>query len=229
MIKTESFATEAQSHREKQYKNIKINTRKIFAVLLESINFIKSISKISSVSPCLCGIALLLFCFILFAGNSHAQTVDGIVKAVYDGDTILLATRNQSKLKVRLYGIDAPETKKPDNPGQSFGGIAKRTLMYKIMGRQVQADIMETDQYQRAVAVIRYGGRDINREMVAEGMAWAYRNYLKGAYASEYIDAEERARFRHLGLWRESNPLPPWEFRRSLKGGKGKGKKHDSW
>lgn len=152
-------------------------------------------------------------------GNAYAgRTIEGMVKAVYDGDTVLLATREESRLKVRLYGIDAPETKKPDKPGQSFGDISRRTLMYKVMGRRVTAEIMDIDQYKRAVAVIRYGGRDINREMVSEGMAWAYRQYLQGAYASEYIGAESLARSRHAGLWRESNPQPPWEFRNGHKG-----------
>jgi micrococcal nuclease len=158
---------------------------------------------------------LLLTSTDAFAG----RTIEGIVRAVYDGDTVLLATREQSRLKVRLYGIDAPETAKPDAPGQPFGAVAKRILMYKIMGRQVSAEIVENDQYQRAVAVIRYSGRDINREMVSEGMAWAYRQYLAGPYASEYIGSEEVARARHKGLWRDDNPQPPWEFRQVPKGG----------
>ena len=77
------------------------------------------------------------------------------------------------------------------------------------MGKKVSAEIIDVDQYQRAVAVIRYAGRDINREMVAEGMAWAYRRYLQGPYASEYLDAENRARARRAGLWRDANPRPP--------------------
>jgi endonuclease YncB( thermonuclease family) len=162
---------------------------------------------------------LLLVSADAFAG----RTVEGVVKAVYDGDTILLATRNESRLKIRLYGIDAPETKKPDKPGQPFGEIAKRTLANKIMGRRVTAEIVETDQYKRSVAVIRYAGADVNREMVAEGFAWAYRQYLKGPYASEYIDAEELARSRRAGLWRDANSRPPWEFRKTLKGD---GKRH---
>ena len=156
---------------------------------------------------------------LLQAGTACAgRTVEGMVKAVYDGDTVLLTTREESRLKVRLYGIDAPETKKPDKPGQPFGDISKRTLMYKIMGRQVTAEIVDVDQYKRAVAIIRYNGRDINKEMVAEGMAWAYRQYLQGAYESEYIGSENRARSHHAGLWRESNPQPPWEFRKAYKG-----------
>ena len=170
---------------------------------------------------------ILAFCAIIFCSATSVQAariIEGMVRAVYDGDTVLLATREESRLKVRLYGIDAPETAKPDSPGQPFGAVSKRTLMYKIMGRQVSAEIVDIDQYKRAVAVIRYGGRDINREMVAEGMAWAYRQYLQGPYASEYINAESRARSRHAGIWRDANPQPPWEFRQMLNGGKRHGR-----
>ncbi|HEX9080326.1 MAG TPA: thermonuclease family protein [Desulfuromonadaceae bacterium] len=157
---------------------------------------------------------------LLFAADACAgRIVQGVVRAVYDGDTVLLTTPGESRLKVRLYGIDAPETPKPGMPGQPFSIIAKRTLMFKVMGRTVSAEIVDSDQYHRAVAVLRYNGRDINREMVAEGMAWAYRRYLSGSYASEYIGAEEHARARHRGLWRDRNPLPPWEYRHALEGG----------
>ncbi|NTV49122.1 MAG: thermonuclease family protein [Geobacteraceae bacterium] len=165
---------------------------------------------------------------VLFLVNSACagRTVEGMVRAIYDGDTVLLTTRESSRLKVRLYGIDAPETRKPDMPGQSYGSIARRTLMYKIMGRRVTAEIIDIDQYKRAVAVIRYGGRDINREMVEDGMAWAYRQYLQGTYESEYIGSENRARSHRVGLWRESNPQPPWEFRNRYKD---KGKHSNRW
>jgi micrococcal nuclease len=170
---------------------------------------------------------LLILLILLLTSNAYAgRTVEGIVRAVYDGDTVLLTTREESRLKVRLYGIDAPETRKPDKPGQPYGDISKRVLMYKVLGRSVTAEIMDVDQYKRAVAVIRYEGRDINREMVAEGMAWAYRHYLQGPYESEYIGSETRARSRRAGLWRESNPQPPWEFRN---GHKGRGKHSRGW
>lgn len=165
---------------------------------------------------------LLAICalVLLAAADSHAaRTVEGIVRAVYDGDTILLVTRESGRLKTRLYGIDAPETAKPDQPGQPFGQASRRMLQAKIMGKRVSAEVVDIDQYQRGVAIIRYAGRDINREMVAEGMAWAYRRYLQGPYASEYLEAEDRARARRAGLWRDSNPLAPWEFRRALKNG----------
>ncbi|MDD2273620.1 MAG: thermonuclease family protein [Desulfuromonadaceae bacterium] len=161
----------------------------------------------------------LLLQLLFLASSAHAgRTIEGMVRAVYDGDTVLLTTREESRLKVRLYGIDAPETQKPDKPGQAYGAIARRTLMYKVMGRRVTAELVDIDKHKRAVAIIRYSGRDINREMVSEGMAWAYRQYLQGAYASEYIGAENLARSRRVGIWRESNPQPPWEFRNGRKG-----------
>jgi endonuclease YncB( thermonuclease family) len=171
----------------------------------------------------LCAAILL----VLFAagGASAGRIIEGMVRAVYDGDTVLLTTREESRLKVRLYGIDAPETKKPDAPGQPYGDVSKRTLMFKIMGRRVSVEIMDIDQYKRAVAVIRFEGRDINHEMVTEGMAWAYRHYLQGPYASEYIDGETRARARRAGIWRDSNPQPPWEFRKLHK----KYERHSGW
>lgn len=164
-------------------------------------------------------ISLIIILLLSLADSAFAgRIVEGMVKAVYDGDTILLTTREESRLKIRLYGIDAPETRKPDRPGQKFGDISKRTLMYKILGRRVTAEIVDIDRYKRAVAVIRYAGRDINREMVADGMAWAYRQYLQGPYESEYIGSENRARSHRAGLWREPNPQPPWEFRNGNKG-----------
>jgi len=170
---------------------------------------------------------LLAACFLIQLAATDccaARTVEGVVRAVYDGDTILLVTRGTSRLKTRLYGVDAPETAKPDKPGQPFGEAARRLLLSKIMGRKVSAEVIDVDQYHRAVAVIRYAGRDINREMVAEGMAWAYRQYLQGPYASEYLGAESRARSRRAGLWRDANPRPPWEFRQALNNGQRPGR-----
>lgn len=170
----------------------------------------------------LAALALLL---LLVADAGAGDFIPGMVRAVFDGDTVLLATREDSRLKVRLYGIDAPETAKGGSPGQPFGEVARRTLMYKIMGRQVTVEIMDMDRYRRTVAIIRYSGRDINREMVAEGMAWAYRQYLQEPYAAEYVGAEEVARARHKGLWRDNNPMPPWEFREAQKSGKRRGRR----
>lgn len=159
----------------------------------------------------------LLALLLPIAPDCHAaRFTAGVVLTVYDGDSILLATNDGSHLKMRLYGIDAPETPKPDIPGQDFAVAAKRTLKRKIMGRRISAEVMDIDQYHRSIAIIRYNSRDVNREMVAEGMAWAYRQYLRGPYASEYTGAEDRARSMRVGLWRATKPIPPWKFRHAL-------------
>ncbi len=165
--------------------------------------------------------ALILMIVVLLSTEAMAaQMINGMVREVFDGDTLLMVTRQEGQLKVRLYGIDAPETRKPDRAGQPYGDQAKRVLKYKLLGREVQLEVRERDQYNRVVAVVRQGRRDINAEMVAEGMAWAYRRYLEGPYASEYIQLEERARRRHQGLWRQPNPQSPWEYRMQGKPGK---------
>ncbi|MDD2364679.1 MAG: thermonuclease family protein [Desulfuromonadaceae bacterium] len=162
---------------------------------------------------------LLVILHILFlASNADAgRVIEGVVKIVYDGDTVQLLTRSNSRLKMRLYGIDAPEIRKPDKPGQSYADRSKVVLKSKIMGRRVSAEVVDVDQYERAVAIVRYSGRDVNREMLEEGMAWAYRKYLQSPYESKYIDSENRARLRRAGLWRDANPKAPWDFRHEVK------------
>ncbi len=163
-------------------------------------------------------LAILVQVALLASVAQAGRTVVGVVRGVYDGDTILMATREDSRLKVRLYGIDAPETGKRNKPGQPYGDSSRRMLMYKVMGRRVVAEIMDTDRYGRTVAVIRVDGRDVNREMVEGGMAWAYLRYLEEPYESLYCESEATARARNRGLWRDPHPVPPWEFRdRGLK------------
>ncbi|WP_236015015.1 thermonuclease family protein [Geomonas anaerohicana] len=143
---------------------------------------------------------------------------------VSDGDTVQVQDVLGTKVKVRLYGIDAPETEKRNRrtgriskPGQPFGEEAFQALKGKIGGQRVTVEVRDVDRYRRAVSVLRLGGWDVNQEMVREGFAWAYRQYLDRPYASEYIRAEEEARREGRGLWREGNPQPPWEFRKQVR------------
>ncbi|GFO68586.1 hypothetical protein GMLC_21650 [Geomonas limicola] len=142
-----------------------------------------------------------------------------------DGDTVQVIDSSGVKVKVRLFGIDAPETEKRNSrtkavvkPGQPYGGEAHQALRHKVAGKQVAAEIMDIDRYKRSVAILRLGNRDINQEMVREGWAWAYRQYLDRPHASGYIASEAAARRERLGLWQQGNPQPPWEFRKALRG-----------
>lgn len=163
--------------------------------------------------------ALVLLFSLVFAGVVYAKqpirTIEGMVTKVSDGDTIQVTDDFGTKAKVRFYGIDAPETAKGSNPGQPYGEEAFQALRQKVDRQRVRVDVMDIDKYKRLVSVVWLSGRDINREMIVEGHAWAYRKYLAEAYASDYISAEDQARKAGKGLWRQGgNIQPPWEFRK---------------
>ena len=152
------------------------------------------------------------------------RTVKGTVTRVYDGDTIQLTTPNQTILRVRLYGIDAPETPKTDYrtggmniPGQSHGKESARALKNKIFGNRVNLDIIEVDQYRRMVGVIRLENRNINLEMLREGYADCYIEYLRYPYRKPFLDACREARSAKRGIWSLPEYERPQEFRRRFK------------
>lgn len=152
------------------------------------------------------------------------RSIEGTVTKVSDGDTIRVTDNLGTMVKIRLYGIDAPETTKRNKktgkiskPGQPYGEGAYQALRQKVKLQQVRCDVYDIDKYRRLVAVVWLGSRDINREMIAEGYAWAYRKYLRGPMAADYIAAEELARRDRKGLWQQDNPQPPYEFRKALR------------
>jgi micrococcal nuclease len=164
-------------------------------------------------------IVIFFLCiFLAIASNAFAfkATLQSKVMQVKDGDTIVVSPVEGGEFFIcRLYGIDAPEIPHGNKPGQPFGEESTKELKKIILGQDVIAEIRDKDKYGREVCVIRKDGTDINREMIKKGMAWAYRKYLKPPYASEYIDAESDARGKGLGLWKESQPQPPWEHRKA--------------
>lgn len=166
--------------------------------------------------------AILLF--LLIATTSFAKqpirVIEGTVTRVSDGDTVQVTDQLGTKVKVRLYGIDAPETAKGSKPGQPYGEESFQALRQKVDRQPVRLDVMDIDKYKRLVAIVWMSDRNINREMISDGAAWAYRKYLNRAHASEWISDEEQARKASKGLWRQGgNIQPPWEFRRTIKKG----------
>ena len=173
---------------------------------------------------------LFLFAFVALLGPSvpsyaSPRTAEGEVTRVLDGDTLALATREGTKLRVRLYGIDAPEVRHEEMAGQPYGKEAKAALAALALGRRVTVEIVEIDAHRRMVGIVYRSGVDINLEMVRIGYAWAYRRYLSAPYASRYLDAEREARGKRLGLWKDANPDPPWEFKRRNRPGSERGEK----
>lgn len=147
-----------------------------------------------------------VFLLLLAAGMVRAQVFTGRVVGVSDGDTITVLASGNRQVKVRLDGIDAPESR------QDYGQRAKQVASDLMFGKQVQVTTKERDRYGRVVGSVSVDGVDVNREMVSAGMAWWYRRYAPGNTALER--AEESARAARRGLWASPAPIPPWEFRR---------------
>ena len=162
--------------------------------------------------------------FVFLSSSAAIRTVTGTVTKVSDGDTIQLITPEQTKLKVRLYGIDAPETDKISSrtgqvniPGQLYGDESQKALENKIMGKQVKVDIIDIDKYRRMVAMIWLNDRNINLEMAREGYAEAFIEYLKEPYKSEFLRAEQEAKSAKKGIWSLAEYERPRDFRKRLK------------
>lgn len=130
------------------------------------------------------------------------------VSRVIDGDTVEVI-QNGNRDKVRLKEIDAPEMSQPG------GAASKNQLQRLIKGRQVQLRGTERDRYQRVLAEIFVGEKNINKQMVSLGHAWAYTRYQTDP---SYTALERSARNARAGLWRDESPVPPWDWRRGKRG-----------
>lgn len=137
------------------------------------------------------------------------------VRHVIDGDTVVVSTF-WSERRIRLYAIDCPED------GQPWGNIAKAGLIKLIGGRTVHVETHGLDQYGRTLATIYIqDGRDsaltnVNERMVMLGHAWVMRKYygdLPKNRQHQLNRLEGWARSKRVGLWKTSNPIPPWRWR----------------
>jgi len=141
---------------------------------------------------------LFVVCLVSFGAD-----LSGEVVGVHDGDTITVLTKDKRSIKVRLYGIDAPESKQP------YGSKAKQRLSELVFGKRVRVETHGTDRYRRTLGVVYLDDKDINAQMVSEGLAWAYVRYSK-----RYVPQQEEAKSARRNIWSQKNPTPPWEFRR---------------
>lgn len=149
----------------------------------------------------------------LFLASTVAwtATLSGVVVGISDGDTVTVLDSAKAQHKIRLSGIDAPEKH------QFFGNASKESLSARIFNREVEVEYNKSDRYGRLVGKITVGGIDANLEQVKAGMAWHYKAYEKEQQPEDrltYARAEEAARFQKIGIWRDADPTPPWEFRR---------------
>ena len=154
----------------------------------------------------------------------HAASRTCLVVGVIDGDTLTARCPlggGYERLRVRLDAIDAPEQR------QAFGARAKQALSRLVFAKKVELDCPKTDPYGRSVCSVRVAPAsapegpktlDAGLAMVTLGMAWWYRAYAheqtpQARGQHEFAEAEAKA--KKIGLWRDADPIPPWEWRRA--------------
>ena len=157
--------------------------------------------------------ALALLCAL--AALSRADVIGGRVVGVADGDTITVLDASNSQHRIRLQGIDAPESR------QAFGARLKQHLSDLVFNKEVSVEWEKRDRYGRVLGKVLVGGSDACLAQVRAGMAWHYKYYENEQSPGDrrlYAEAEREAREAGRGLWFDPNPIPPWDFRRGRRG-----------
>ena len=138
----------------------------------------------------------------------HAADISCRVVNVADGDTLNCLTASKQNLRVRLHQIDAPER------GQPFSHASRRALADLVACRQVVLQQAGKDRYGRVLATVQIQGVNVNRQLVRQGHAWAYRQYLVDP---GYLQLEALARSETLGLWSQPGAIYPADYRKGIR------------
>ncbi len=145
--------------------------------------------------------AALAVALAIAVSAAHAFT--GKVIGISDGDTLTVLDRQQP-VRVRLVGIDAPES------GQPFGRRAKNSLSELAFGKLADVAARGRDSYGRVLGWVRVDGVDLSAEQVRRGYAWVFRQFTNDP---ALIALESEARAARRGLWAGRAPVPPWTWR----------------
>lgn len=139
------------------------------------------------------------------AATTTRPASNAVVEYVIDGDTVDMTIDGVST-RVRLIGIDTPETKKPDAPVECFGPEATAfTQSLLPPGTEVflERDVVARDDFGRLLGYV-YRSSDglfVNREIVAKGYAQPLTIEPNDTYADQFIDAAIDAERANVGLW----------------------------
>lgn len=151
---------------------------------------------------------------LLFSFQIYADTFQGKVVGISDGDTITVLDISNTQHKVRLSGIDAPEKKQP------FGQVSKKSLSDLVYGKVVLVDWSKKDRYGRTIGKVLINDVDVNLEQLKRGLAWHYKAYQNEQLSEDrltYAKAEEEASQNKQGLWIEPMPVAPWDWRKRMR------------
>lgn len=156
----------------------------------------------------LCAAALVAALSMSCAAAAPSSTPGGdgrssaTVTRVVDGDTVIAQVGGE-ELRVRLIGIDTPETVAPDQPVECFGPAASEFTHRRLEGEDVELefDVERLDPYGRTLAYVWLGGELFNETLVREGYAVVTTFPPDVRYVDRFVAAQRVARERHLGLW----------------------------
>lgn len=160
---------------------------------------------------------------VLFSANAFSDVdcnslagglVDAKVVKVKDGDTAtVLLSEHGKTIDVRFFGIDTPESQwKGRWPAQRYSKQAKSYTVKKIGNRNVEIDFNGKGTWGRCVGEIFVDKSSLSLELVRNGLAWWYEFYAPSR--SDLQKAQAQARSNKKGLWADSNPEAPWDYRR---------------
>ncbi len=159
-------------------------------------------------------IKLLVLLLVILSGsiscnpnhsNSKTNVKKGIITKVSDGDSVDFYD-GKDTLKIRLQHIDAPERRQP------YSSESWQYLRNRIYKKEVTLQYENTtDRYGRIIGTLFLNKQNINKLLVEKGYAWHFKRYSSD---SSYADLERLARKHNKGLWKDKNPIPPWEWRK---------------
>ena len=141
-------------------------------------------------------------------------TAQGKVIRVIDGDTLTAYVEGE-EVRIRLWGIDAPES------DQSYGTEASAELAYLLpIDQPIQLNIMDIDQYGRIIALVQTAQQpiNINSKMVLEGLAYHWK--VASAYNNRCLQTmQSNAQWKETGLWETGKKglTRPWLHRAEQK------------
>ncbi len=143
----------------------------------------------------------------IFSAPAFGGSIEGQVKEVTSGDTITIQTEEGRFYKIRLMGVDAPEL------SQTFGRQARSFTQSLAAGKTVQVEVTLVDRFQRRIGTVTLpDGRPLHEVLVESGHAWHYP--ALHPVSGRLDELEKQARQHRLGLWVDTEAVPPWQFRR---------------
>ena len=146
--------------------------------------------------------------FFFFNGTQNQKLISGKAKII-DGDTIHIGSN-----KIRLHGIDAPELNQNclfNDKVWNCGKESKKFLINFINNKKISCKLIDKDRYKRHIGICFKDKINLNKKIVQEGWAIAYRYYSK-----DFVDDENIAKINKLGIWK-GDFEEPYLFRKKNK------------